>query len=78
MLYEGKVEIRFEGPGSKSEGRYAHLIMDKKDYVLYRENIPVANDVFFEIYDGLKVQIQGEAQERVHYLHVQSIRIIEK
>lgn len=75
MLYEGKVEIREEGKGSKSEGRYAHLMSDDKDYILYRDNTLVVNDTFFEPFEGRQVRVIGQAQERVHYLQVDNIEI---
>ena len=75
MITEGKITIRLQNQGTKSEGLYA-LLMDSegKSWILYRENHYPAGDEFFTPFDGHKVSVEGE-QEIEKYICVENITI---
>ena len=74
MITEGKLTIRLQNQGTKSEGLYA-LLMDSegKSWILYRENHYPAGDEFFTPFDGHQVSVEGE-QEIEKYSCVDEIK----
>lgn len=76
MQYSGLLEVRLDAVGSKSEGRYAHLLLpDEQDFILYREGCLAVNDEFFEPYSGHQVIVEGEEETRARHILVESIMI---
>lgn len=61
--------------GSKSEGRYAHIILDDGgDYILYRAKTMPTDDAFFAPYDTHHVEIEGEIEKEFGYICVTNIQ----
>ena len=72
----GTLQIRTINAGSKSEGRYAILLMDEgREYTLYRAGFLPMDDPYFDPYDGAKVTLTGE-EESNHYFRVMSEPVI--
>lgn len=75
MNYKGTVQIRLDNRGSKSEGKYAHILLeDGEDYILYRGGTMPANDAFFAPYDAQKVEVEGEMEKDFGYICVTHIQ----
>lgn len=73
----GIVRIQRDFIGSKSEGLYAHLLLETgEDYILYRPQILAMDDTYFHEFDGKNVTIKGEIEQRLGYLCVEEIAII--
>lgn len=78
MEYRGIVQIRTVNAGCKSDGRYAHILLDNgRDYILHRRQRLPQDDAFFEPYDAQHVVAEGELDETFGYLRVESIRVAE-
>lgn len=57
--YKGKIELRIENVGTKSEGCYAYLEHAEGELQLCREGQYPVNDPYFEPYKGAEVVISG-------------------
>jgi hypothetical protein len=70
----GIVQIKREFVDSKSEGLYAHLVLESGEvYILYRPNVLAVDDFYFHDFDGKQVKVLGEIEERLGYLCVEEI-----
>ncbi len=71
--FRGKIEVRLQNEGSKSEGYYAFLVDAEGggDVKLSREGAYPAGDPFFAELDGREVVLTGEMSHG--WLVVQSI-----
>ncbi len=59
--YKGKIVLRIENIGAKSEGRYAYLeSTDDRSIQLCREGAYPVNDSYFEPFEDKEVMISGE------------------
>ena len=58
--YKGKIVLREENPGTKSEGYCAYLeCIEGQSIQLCRNGQYPVNDPYFEPYDGVEVTISG-------------------
>ena len=55
----GVVAIRLCNEGSRSEGRFAYLVSEDREWELTREGGVPFNDPYYEPFDGLNVIVKG-------------------
>lgn len=73
----GLIRIQRGNVGSKSDGLYAHLLLDSgEDYILYQSGHLAMDDTYFQTFDGLRVKVVGEVESEINYLRVENIQTI--
>ena len=74
--FKGVVEIRLCNEGSRSEGRYAYLLGEEREWQLTRKEGVPFDDPYYEVWEGHSVVIEGS--ESGEYLVVESIADVEE
>lgn len=75
-IFKGIIEIRLCNEGSRSEGRFAYLCGEEREWQLTREGGVPIDDPYYEAWDGHTVEISGT--ESGDYLIVESIADVEE
>jgi len=74
MAIQGVLRIELRNVGSRSEGDVAILeCSDGKEYQLYRSNCMPANDPFFRMYEGKRLEVIGLPDEVNEYFCVDAV-----
>lgn len=58
-IFIGVLAIRLCNEGSRSEGRFAYLVSEDREWELTREGGVPFNDSYYEPFDGMNVIIKG-------------------
>lgn len=73
----GTVHLQLSNVGSKSEGLYAHLVLDSgDDYILYQSGHLAMEEACFKAFDGHHVKVLGEIEPEMNYICVENIQTI--
>lgn len=73
---KGKLQLKWQNPGSKSEGCYAILLGEsEREWRLYRANQLPLNDPYFEPYEGATLCLEGVEEEN-GYFRVEGLEVV--
>lgn len=73
----GTVHLQVSNVGSKSEGLYAHLVLESgDDYILYQAGHLAMEEAYFKAFDGQQVKVLGEIEPEMNYIRVENIQTI--
>ena len=61
--FKGKVELRLCNEASRSEGLYAYLCGEEREWELTREGGMPFDDEYYKPFDGREVVIEGEERD---------------
>lgn len=75
MQIKGQLQLKWQNPGSKSEGVYAILLSEEgREWRLYRANQLPLNDPYFEPYEGATLRLEGVEEEN-GYFRVEGLEV---
>jgi hypothetical protein len=73
----GTIHLQLSNVGSKSEGVYAHLVLESgDDYILYQSGHLAMDDAYFKAFDGLQVKVTGEIEPEMNYIRIKDIQTL--